>query len=151
LGYCFSKRNSYFGFLELNANPKVKQGGKMPTVLASITDAPTGTEYRTSPVGQWQSAKAGQNLYSNYQARNTQSSTYGISVQSEAEVEFPDGATSVTAGSYQGSADYKNPQGTWNELPQNQGVTAIALRTGTSTTVPVSILGVRSAFKPRGW
>ena len=123
----------------------------MPTVLAKITNAPSGTEYRTSAIGQWLPAKAGRDLYANYEVRHSQGSAYGLDVYSEAQIEFPDGATSVTVGSYQGSADYKNPKGEWTSLPQNQSVITTAIRTGTSTTVPVSIMGTRSIFKPRGW
>ena len=120
-----------------------------PTLLAKFTSTPSGTQYRTGPNEQWQTAYVNDPLYENYECRNTQSNTYGLAVYSNVVIDFPDGATDVTATSYKGTAEYKDGYGYWYSLPINQEVSALAVRTGNFTNLSLNIKSGRGLVKPR--
>ena len=121
-------------------------------LMAIFTSTPDGTQYRTGASQEWQTAHVNDQLFSEYESRNRLGSNYSVSVYDSVQVDFPDGATSLLAGKYSGgTAEYKNTQGTWVTMPQNQTVTGTSVRTGTGCTLPLTITGGRGVFKPRDW
>ncbi len=120
-----------------------------PVLLAKFSSTPAGTQYRTGSNAEWQTAYVNDPLYENYEARNTQKNDYGLTVYSDVEIDFPDGATDVIASSYKGTAEYKDIHGTWYTLPVGQTVSATSLRTYASTTLPVSIKSGRGILCPK--
>jgi len=120
-------------------------------VLARFTSTPSGTQYRTGPSAEWQTAHVDDPLYENYECRNNQGSAYGIAVNDSVSVTFPDSAEAVTASKYTGSADYKDTDGKWHSMPVATQVSATEVRTGVITTLPISITSGRGILKPRDW
>ena len=120
-------------------------------LIAEITSAPRGTQYKTS-TSQWMTASVGQDLYDNYQTQVSYSIiTYAIELYGYNHIEFPDGPTTVTVGSFTGSAEYKDSQGTIHKLSSNSTITTIGICGSSTTTIPVSITGTRTIYKPKGW
>jgi len=136
----------FFAFAQEEAPPE--DGA---TVIAEFTSTPAGTQYRTSEFANWGTAKVGIKLYLNYESRNTSQSTYAVELQPDGQVDFPDSITTVTAGSYSGTAEYLNSQQTWVEIPENQAVSAYSVRTSKDAILPLSIESSRGMFKPKGW
>lgn len=122
----------------------------MPRVLAVVTSAPGGTEYREDAQSQWEDASVGDKLYEDYEIRNTQGE-YGVEMDYEVEITFPDGAAVLTFGKIQGEAIYLNTSQKWVKAPSGQGVEALAVHSAKSSTVPMAIRGTRGGIKPKPW
>ena len=122
---------------------------RLLVALAELTSAPTGTEYRESPNEKWKEAKTGQKLHEDYELRNRMGGTFEIELYGEAQSDFPDGPTFVTAGDYSGDAEYKDNEGIWRDLPVDERIRALSVRTYRGVHVPLSIESGRTILKPK--
>jgi len=123
----------------------------MPTLLGEITSAPAGTQKRIDENYKWQTAYVDDELYEDYETRNSEDDDYGIDIYSEVEADFCSVLTYVTFGVLQGQAQYLNSSQQWVTVPSESGVQAYAVHTGKGATLPMTIQGSRTQYKRKPW
>lgn len=121
----------------------------MPRVLAEVTSAPQGTQYREDDQSQWQAASVGTKLYEDYEIQNT-SGDYGVELDYEVEIEF-DSLADVEFGTISGQAKYLDSTQTWQKASSNDQVEAYSVATGENSTVPISIEVEKGKVVERPW
>lgn len=80
--------------------------------LAKFETAPTGTQYRTNGEADWQDANVDDELYEDYQTRNTQSNEYQVRLYERTQIRF-DTVVSMTLSNITGTVKYKDVNENW--------------------------------------
>jgi len=123
----------------------------MSEKLAEITAVTSGTQYRTGPEASWQTASQGQDLYEDYETRNTNQNSYTIELASEAEISFPDSIASIRFASITGEGRYIDENQKVKEVQSNTSVDAMDVYSAKNSLIPINVRGTRGMIKPKPW
>ena len=114
--------------------------------LAKFETAPTGTQYRISGEAEWQDANEGDELYVNYQTRNTESNDYQVRLYQNAQIRF-DTVVSITLNNITGTVKYEDANEDWITAGSSGQYNGKAVYTNAESSVIV-IVDARGGFRP---
>ena len=117
---------------------------------AEFVECPSGTEYRTSSEGEWQTATVGLDLLDDYQSRNTQESNYTIDIVGDGGVRYGDSDVTVSISEISGTVKIREYGKDWVTISTAGNYTANEIGVGFGGGVQV-VCGATGVFKPRPW
>ena len=117
---------------------------------AEFVECPSGTEYRTSSEGEWQTATVGLDLLDGYQSRNNQENDYTIDIVGDGGVRYGDSDVPVALSKISGTVKIREYSKDWITISTGGTYTTNEIGVGPGGGVWV-VCGAKGNYKPRGW
>ena len=117
---------------------------------AEFVECPSGTEYRTSSKGEWQTATVGLDLLDGYQSRNTEGNNYTVNIVGDGGVRYGDSDVSIALSKISGTVKILKNGKDWTTISTEGTYHTNEIGVGPGGGVQV-VCGMTGTFKPRGW